>query len=158
MSKQIPLTMGEFAIVDDEDYEYLSQWKWWRNRGYAIRSFMVKGKRHIILMHRVIMQAPLNKLVDHIDGNILNNQKHNLRICTHSENMRNQHSVSGTSKYKGVYWSKDKNKWAAQIRSSNKKKFLGYFSNEKDAALAYNKAAVELHGEFAKLNEVSWYA
>lgn len=103
-------------------------------------------------LHRYITQCPKGKYVDHIDGNRLNNVRTNLRICTNAENIRNRKAVKG--KYKGVHFSKKLNKWVAQITTNYKCKHLGCFGSEKEAALAYNEAAIELHGEFAYLNKI----
>ena len=95
--KQIPLTKNKFTLVDDEDYELVNKYNWYFGAGYA-RS-MEK-----ILMHRLIMKAKKGQMIDHIDGNGLNNQRSNLRFCTHSQNMANKKGFKNTSsKYKGVY-------------------------------------------------------
>ena len=106
-------------------------------------------------MHRQIMNAPDNLVVDYIDHNDLNNRKENLRVCTFAENCRNMRSSARkTSRYKGVHWNKRMGKWAAQITFENKTYHLGYFTDETAAARAYDEKAVELHGEFASLNLV----
>ena len=150
MTKQIPLTQSKFAIVDDEDFEYLNQWKWYvhknGNNFYAVRGF---PKR--IQMHRVVMNTSDGIEVDHIDGNGLNNTRSNLRNCTHVQNMQNRKKNSdNTSGYKGVDWHNEK--WRAQITINKKIVFLGYFSSIEDAAHAYDTAAKEGHGNFAKTN------
>lgn len=149
MTKQIELTQGQVAIVDDEDFEFLNQWKWFaqkdKNTFYAVRGF---GKR--IRMHRVIMNTPNDMQVDHIDGNGLNNTRANLRNCTVAENTRNRKKPStNTSGYMGVFPSAKK--WRAEI-THGKKIHLGYFDNPVDAAHAYDQAAKEYFGEFAKTN------
>lgn len=104
-------------------------------------------------MHRLIMGAPKGKEVDHIDGNGLNNQKSNLRICDRFQNTQNCiPRKNTTSKYRGVSWGSRENKWKAQISAFNKSHYIGCFSLETKAAEAYNKKAMELFGEFAKLN------
>jgi hypothetical protein len=146
----IPLTKGKFTIVDAEDFVWLSQFKWHciiNKSAYAYHSF--NGKQ--TSMHRVIMNPPPGLVVDHIDGNGLNNCRSNLRICTIVENQRNSKGWSKTSRYKGVSWSK-KNKWASAISLNFKRIHLGYFDNEIEAAKAYDKKAAELFGEFAYLN------
>ena len=158
--KEIQLTQGKVALVDDEDFEYLNQWKWYANnmKGnfYATKAITVsKCKQKIISMHRLIMKPEKGYVIDHIDGNSLNNQKNNLRICTHAENMRNSKIYSNnTSGFKGVYWHKQTAKWMAYISYNNKITHLGLFINPKDAARAYNEAAIKFHVEFAKLNEI----
>ena len=149
----IPLTRGLFVIVDAEDYLWLSKYTWFAEgtgeNFYAVRKAAGKS----IKMHRQIMNAPNHLVVDHIDHNGLNNRKENLRICTFAENCRNlRASRHKSSKDKGVHWHKRNKKWAAQITCDHKTHHLGYFRDEIDAAKAYDKAAVELFGEFASLN------
>ncbi len=158
-SKLIPLTQGKFAIVDDGDYEFLIQWKWkYSNHGYAVRNHhigMVDGKRiqKRIYMHRLIIGALSGQYTDHINGEVLDNRRCNLRICTNQQNAANSKkwSIATSSKYKGVSWDKVNKKWTAQI-GGEERKHLGRFSSEIEAAKAYNKAALERHGEFAMLN------
>lgn len=150
--------MSAVALVDDEDFERLNEFKWCvlrkGNVFYAERRAVIDGARCLIRMHRVILNlTDPSILIDHIDRNGLNNQKYNLRECTKSQNAMNRGAVGlGTSKYKGVYWNKDRKKWAAIIQASKHKKFLGLFFSEEDAAMAYDIKAREMHGEFAKLN------
>jgi hypothetical protein len=151
--RRIPLTRGLFAIVDAEDYPLLSQYMWFAEgtgqNCYAVR----KENGESIKMHRWIMDAPDDLVVDHIDHNGLNNRKENLRICTFAENCRNlRSSRCKTSKYKGVHWNKRCRKWAAQISCDNKTYHLGYFTDETEAAYAYDEAARKYHGQFASLN------
>lgn len=151
-----------FALVDDENYEYLNQFNWFikngQNTTYAIRNDWSSGKNKSILMHREIMNINNSSiLIDHIDCNGLNNQKNNLRICNKSENARNRmancsSTLNSTSKYKGVSWDKRKNLWRSRIMIDYKEKFIGYFKDEVEAAKAYNEAALKYFGEFANLN------
>ena len=152
--KEIPLTKGYVAIVDDEDYEELSRRKWYcGSHGYAIRSSSSNAKRKTVLMHRELMGNPLGFEIDHIDHNILNNQKSNLRVCTHSDNKQNRPSPRhNTSGYKGVIFDKRSKKWYAKIGWLLSSKHLGTFATAEDAAHAYDKKAKELFGEFACLN------
>lgn len=163
MAKEIQLTQGKVALVDDEDYEYLNKWKWClrgtgRGKFYAIRGFSKSKKSNIkgsISMHRQLMKPKKGYVIDHLDGNTLNNQKNNLRICTQSQNISNQKiSVSNTSGYKGVCYDKKMNKFRAQIVCNKKRYYLGSYDNPVDAAHIYNAAAIKYHGEFAKLNEI----
>ena len=160
MAKEIQLSQGKVAIDDDEDFEYLNQWKWSANnpkgKCYAVRSITIeKGKRTRIIMHRLIMNANKGFVIDHIDGQTLNNLKSNLRICTHAENLRNRKvSVNSKSRDKGVYYDKKTEKWIAEINKDRKRVWTKYFMNPIDAAKAYNEAAIKFHGEFAKLNEI----
>jgi hypothetical protein len=135
--------------VDAADYEWLNQWQWHLENGYAART--EKGK--IILMHRQIMQPPEDMVVDHIDGNKANNCRRNLRVCTHVENMCNQRRRSGSSSvFKGVFYSKQMHKWGARCNCRGERIWLGYFDAEVEAARAYDRMAVECFGEFARLN------
>ena len=116
------------------------------------------GKHKGYIMHREIMHAKKGEYVDHINGNKNDNRKENLRIVTNQQNACNQGIRSNnTSGYKGVTWSKNKNKWNAQITTNYKRKSLGYFDCKHKAAQAYNNRAVELHGKFAKLNVIKEY-
>ena len=106
-------------------------------------------------MHRVIMDTELNMIVDHLNGNGLDNRRSNLRNCTHAENMRNRKiNKKNRSGFKGVsYYTKD-NKWRAMIKFNNLRIHIGFYIDPKDAARAYNEAAVKYHGEFANLNKI----
>ena len=160
--KEIPLTQGKIAVVDDDDYEWLSQWKWCVtkvNKGksdlyYAIRATKKEdGKQTTILMHRAILGLSFGESgVDHIDGNSLNNTKANLRLSTQSQNIANGRKRSGSSQYKGVNWQKIPQKWRAGIRLQYKSYHLGLFANEIEAAYAYDVKAKEFFGEYANLN------
>lgn len=145
-----------FAIVDDEDYEFLTQFRWHYMRGYAVRNGpYVNGKRKPIRMQRVITNCPDQLVVDHKDMNKLNNQKSNLRICTKSENSCNQNLYSANkSGYRGVAFHTKAQKYRAKITINGEEKWLGYFLDPKMAALAYDKEAKKYHGEFARLNLV----
>jgi AP2-like factor (euAP2 lineage) len=148
-----------FALVDDDDFERINKFKWTpliNKKRYAIYVKRHDGKKTIYL-HREILGLYDNKIfVDHRDKNGLNNQRDNLRIATVVQNMSNRNSCRpSSSKFKGVSWDRFCNKWKAQIASNKKKIHIGVFDNEEDAALAYNKKAVELHGEFASLNKVA---
>lgn len=155
--KYINLTQGKQAVVDDDDYETVNQFKWYYDKttGYAKRDQRIDGKRKCIYMHRFINSTAEDKLTDHINGNRLDNRKVNLRSCNHTQNHANKRlETRGTSIYKGVYWHKNRNNWMAMIRIDKKGYYLGSFSCEKQAALAYNKRAKEIFGEFARINEV----
>jgi hypothetical protein len=152
--KEIKLTRGLVAMVDDEDYDYVNQWKWQARKCrdktyYAIRSINTKGVITADIMHRIIMKTPVGMQVDHIDHNGLNNQKSNLRNCTQSQNSSNR-TAYGKSKYLGVHI-RENGKYRASIRRENKRKDLGTFKNEIDAAIAYDRAALA-YGEYANLN------
>jgi hypothetical protein len=151
MVKKIELTQGKYALVDDEDFEYLNQWKWhYHSSGYARRTDYPIG--NTIFMHRVVNKTADGYETDHKDGNRLNNQKANLRSCNSSQNkMNRRNNKESTSRFKGVFWNSQKGKWASTINNPNQK-HVGYFNDEEDAARAYDKAAVEYFGEFAYLN------
>lgn len=162
-NKLIPLTQGFSTVVDPTDYEWLNQWKWcYGSGGYALRVKLTKnsaGKvnREGILMHRLIIGTPKGWDTDHINGDTLDNRRCNLRICLHQENSRNRRKQgkAATSRYKGVTWHKYKKRWVARIvLSPGKTKSLGDFSTEKEAALAYNIAAINYFGGFAALNPI----
>ncbi len=154
--KEIKLTKGKVALVDDEDYEWLNQRKWHLTKtGYAARGERAINKKIIyIYMHRLILNVQDKTiLVDHRDMNGLNNCRNNLRTATHSQNSYNRKSESGaSSKYLGVYWNKIYKKWEVRIKSNGVNKYLGRFNNEEDAAVAYDKSAKETRGNFANLN------
>lgn len=153
--KEIPLTQGKVAIVDDSDYEYLSQFNWRYHHGYAARTTSRKSpKRTTVLMHRDIVRT--EKEVDHINGNKLDNTRSNLREATRTENCRNigKHSA-GSNMYKGVHMDSRRGKWRARIHCNNKTHWLGYFDNPHDAARMYNFWALDLYGDFARLNVIN---
>ena len=160
--KEIPLTQGKIALVDDEDYERVNSHKWYAGRDgrtfYAHRNTPIKdGKQITCIMHRFILGLGKGdgKYVDHIDHDGLNNQKSNIRIVTHSQNHMNRISLKNTSsKYKGVCWNKRAKCWHSQIRINSKFIYLGIFEDEKEAAKAYNRKAIELFGEYALLNDL----
>ena len=141
---------GRHVYVDDEDAHLLNERKWYVDGyGYVARQVKARGVRRIILLHRVILGAVAGMSVDHIDGNPANNQRANLRVCTHAENMRNRKKHSNNkSGFKGVYRSRDR--WRAQIKVNGTRIALGTFANIEDAAAAYAQAAPRYHGEFAR--------
>lgn len=153
------LTQGKYTIVDIEDYDFLTQWKWKMHLDYAHRieymgTFSNKRKFLNIKMHRLIMNTPKGMVTDHIDGNKLNNTRANLRVCTDSQNQANRKITIGSSKYKGVTWDKDANKWRSKITVNWKSIYLGTYYCEREAAKAYNTAAEKFFGEYARLNPV----
>lgn len=163
--KEIIITsavQGEKIVyVDDEDYPLIEPYNWWLVFGcgtlYAMAQIaQIQKKRIRVLMHRFIVENRgyylSGKQIDHIDGNGLNNCFSNLRICTSQQNHHNRHSRVGISKFKGVWWNKDKQKWNASIWINGKKKHLGIFADERMAAMAYDIAARQHFGDFANLN------
>ena len=144
------MTQGKYAIVDKDDYEKLSEHKWCVGKEGNV--FYAQRKEHrtkTIKMHNVIMNTPKGFEVDHRDSDGLNNQKYNLRICTHQQNMFHKRPKKGR-KYKGVYASIGK--YSVVINCNGKSLRLCGFRNEVEAAKAYDLKAKELHGEFAYLN------
>jgi hypothetical protein len=150
--KEIPLTQGKFALVDDADYDWLNQWKWcaWTPDGktfYAKRATKTKT----FFMHIVVFGV---KGVDHRDSNGLNNQRENLRAANKSQNGCNRGANQGNkSGLKGVSWAKRDKLFRARITLNGKSTQVGTFKNSIDAAKAYDAAAIKLHGEFAKTNQ-----
>ena len=158
--KKIKLTQKKFVLIDNEDYELISKYKWHTTTNnniifYVKHSYQDEKTKKIknILMHRLIMKIIDPKThVDHVNSNGLDNRKHNLRICTPAQNQMNQIKIRGRSKYKGVSWHKHGKKWQVSIQIGKKRKHLGYFHNEIEAAKAYDTAARLYFGEFARLN------
>lgn len=148
--KKIPLTKGKYALVDDIDYEHLSQWKWYYlSSGYAVRDQHINKKKFNFLMHRVIMNTPKNMDTDHINHNPLDNRRKNLRIVTTSQNLFNTSIRSdNTSGYKGVSWSKSAKKWWALIWKDKKHHSLGYYDNLEDAISARKSGEKLYFGSF----------
>lgn len=164
--KIIKTNAGDHIFVSPEDYDYLSKFTWF------LRSSKTKGRlvvkwypvrvtprpnRKQIIISREIMNCPKSMVVDHINGNTLDNRRSNLRIVTQSENSMNMtksKSSRMTSKYKGVSWSIKEKRWIAKIKKMRKSKYLGSYKCEKNAAKAYNKSAIEMFGQYAKLNQI----
>jgi hypothetical protein len=150
--KEIPITQGKFALVDDEDFEWLSKQNWYFDRGYVARKTS-RPEHKTQYMHREIMHPPDRMNIDHINHNGLDNQKSNLRICTRSENSHNQRlRFDNITGFKGITFHKRTKKWKAAITINRRGKTLGYFHTKEDAARAYDTAALQYFGEFALLN------
>jgi len=159
--KEIELTHGYVALVDDEDFERININNFFvkicPHTNYACTGMYINKKSKHKFMHHLILNiknARENKIeVDHIDGNGLNNQKHNLRICNKSQNCMNQKlRKTSTTKYKGVSWHKAANKFESHITINRKKKYLGLYNTDIEAAKVYDINAKELFGEYAYLN------
>ena len=157
-TKRIELANSRgFALVDGDDYERVSYLKWRLHpRGYA-QAGMGYGRKgtKTLLMHRLILNAGAGHAneIDHINGNKLDNRRENLRVCKPGQNKANMPPKSDNkSGFKGVSWSKNAKKWAAFVKWRGHSRYLGYFDNPVDAARAYDDAALEQWGEFAKLN------
>jgi len=149
--KIINLTQSFITVVDDEDYFRLMNFKW---KVFDSRGILYAYNTKYGAMHRMILDVcDKNIKVDHINTNGLDNQRHNLRIATHSQNGCNRNAQSNNiSGFKGVSFRKDKQKWTAEIQINKVKTRLGYFDNKFEAAIAYDNAAKKLHGEFANTN------
>lgn len=156
--REIKLTMGLAALVDDCDYDYLNKFKWCAHRSggniYAER--WIKGENRHIKMHREILGPPDGMDIDHANHNTLDNRRCNIRICTRSQNIANTEHVKKllrkTSRYRGVSKVANYNKWKATGYYMNKSIYLGSYQNEMDAAIAYNNFMIKTFGEFAILN------
>ena len=152
--KHINLTQGKIALVDDEEYEELSQHKWYAKRGtktfYAARDTGSRHNRKRLRMHRVIMGAEDGQYIDHINRNGLDNRKANLRFATVSQNQHNRpHPKNSTSGYKGISWHKIHKRWQAHITVKGQYYWLGSFTSKIEAVEAYDKKARELVGNYA---------
>jgi hypothetical protein len=157
VTKEIPLTKGAVALVDEEDYAWLSAYRWHAHgRRYAARWANEDGKRRLVYMHRQILGTGPGEQTDHKNGDGLDNRRENLRFCTSAENLRNSRKYrrkgGATSRYKGVSWHRRGGKWQACVQVGGKGRHLGHFADERAAALAYDRAAVEHFGEFARPN------
>lgn len=157
--RTIELTQGKVALVDDEDFDQVSAFRWSarKNRNsdtyYAVRTDRTSGKR-TVLMHRFLLHAQNSVEVDHINGNGLDCRRVNLRLATHSENQRNAARRSdNTSGFKGVTWNKQISKWRAYIKVDGDQVHLGYFTSKAAARNAYDEAAIRHFGEFARTNK-----
>ncbi len=150
MTREITLSGGQIALVDDADYESLMQHRWSIDgSGYA-RGWH-KGKK--VAMHRLIVGFPEGKQVDHINRIRLDNRRSNLRICTHQDNTHNvTHQVRGTCEFRGVSWVHRRQQWTVFICVDGRNKYLGGFNDSVAAAKAYDAAARKYHGDFATLN------
>lgn len=157
--KEIKLSQGMIALVDDDDYEKVNQHKWYARKNgkndayYALRWDNCSNKH--VRMHRALMEVTSELIVDHVNHNTLDNRKSNLRICNKTENCRNQRlRLQNTSGYKGVSYHKNHKKYEAKIKYNGKRLFLGYYETAKEAAISYNEKAKELFKEFAWINPI----
>lgn len=151
-ARSIPLSKGLSALIDEDDYHIVSKYKWHSSQGYAAATLINEGASTSILMHRLILNPPPGYVVDHINGTRSDNRRSNIRICSHAENLCNRPmQANNTSGYKGVSWSKRKQKWQALIESKGRQIHLGYYDNKIEAAAAYAEAAKSIHGQYFKL-------
>ena len=155
--KEIPLSQGKVALVDDEDYELVSQYRWAADRRRKSWYARTKINRKPVYMHRLILGCVKGEQVDHANVDGLDNRRRNIRKCSHGDNQHNQHlKKSNKSGYKGVFFIAKSGKYLAFIRYNHRRYHLGYFAKAEDAAAAYDVAARQLRGEFARPNsEVS---
>lgn len=158
---EIPLTQGKVALIDEEDFETVSLFKWCADKGrrtyYAVTRNRINGKQIKTYMHRLLLNLGKREQGDHINSNGLDNRRSvNLRCSTSSQNSMNQRKQNRktSSKYKGVYWSKNRKMWHVRINKNGSQINIGHFYEEDAAGQAYNFVAKELFGEFAKLNPI----
>lgn len=155
--KYIMLTNGNRAIIDDLDYDLVQGRTWMEGKSFVYAKDYLgkiggKYKWRTVLLHRLIMNPPSKKVVDHINGDILDNRRDNLRVCLNKQNVRNAKlATTNTSGYKGVSWSRQRRKWVATIYHT-KSINLGGFDTKEKAALAYDRAAKLLFGKYARTN------
>ena len=154
--REIPLTQGKVALVDDEDYETLARFRWRACRNGNVyyaqrRGNKAIGEPTVVYIHREILNAPNGSLVDHRDGDGLNNIRPNLRLVTRSQNLQNsRRSKRNTSGHKGVSWNKARGKWSANIGHDSELIHLGLYSTREEAYAAYCEASAKFHGAFGR--------
>jgi hypothetical protein len=156
--KQIQLTQGKQALVDDADYPTLNRVKWYAlakgPQTYAVHSHYEDGKKAPTrwFMHRVILQLKKGQIGDHINGNGLDNRRRNLRKATRMQNAQNRrNNRNNTSGYKGVYWFPSTGRWRARIQINNRQISLGIFDTPEEAATMYQLIALAHFGDFARI-------
>ena len=155
--KKIPLSQGEYAFVDDEDFDIVKDIKWHlfnhpSGNKYARGHIKIEGKYHNVYMHRFIMKPEAKILIDHKDGNGLNNCRSNLRYCTRSQNNSNSLYVQAKCGLRGAWFNKVVKKWESHVTKDGKKYRLGYFNTKEEAHEAFVKASLKYHGEFSPYN------
>jgi len=157
---KVEINGGLFALVNDEDCEFLSQWKWHLSGGYVQRTFRTDNGRVLSAkMHREVLKRSgmdlSGKIVDHINFNKLDNRRENLRLATSSQsNAHKKPQLNNTSGYKGVSWDKSKGKWKAAYAFRKKDYHIGYFNDVIEAARAYNEIVKVKYNNYAYLNEL----
>lgn len=154
--KRIQLVSGSYAKVDDEDCEFLNQWKWYLFVDRAISSKIITYKGRVSKhMSLLLIDRPEGMQIDHINRDALDNRKSNLRACTSSQNHMNRRlQKNNRAGFKGVHWSRSNKKYYAKIYLDGKAIFLGLYDDIYEAASTYNEAAKKWHGEFANLNKI----
>ena len=146
----IPLTQGKSVSVDQDDYWFLRIFKWHFDNGYA-------SNKDLGAMHRWLMKPAPGLLVDHIDGDRLNNTRANLRIVTNQQNQSNRRNGYGASKYVGLSWDGKFNRWKVSVTHQGKPHYVGVFRDEIEAVKAYNQKSIELRGDYAGVNVIDGY-
>lgn len=159
MTREVPLSRGLVALVDDADYELIKGYRWratpdvGRRTVYAVASIREEGRKRAVWMHRLITAAPVDSLVDHVNGDGLDNRRSNLRPCSAKQNTRNRRRhENNTTGFKGVAQDKRDGRYRAYIMVDGAQVALGGFACPLRAARAYDRAAAEHFGEFASLN------
>ncbi len=153
--KEIELTRGYVAVVDDEDYPWLSRFKWSARPSGRTCYAQRKSNSKMVAMHQLLVEITNGQEIDHRDGNGLNNRRKNLRAATRRQNSQNRTVQAHSSQYKGVSYRADVGKWRARLRHRGCLLVCGTYASEHDAGRAYNTAALELFGDFARLNIIS---
>ena len=156
--KIIKLTKNYITLIDNEDFEKVINLKWYAHKSTKNKIYAAHKNSKMIYLHRYIMNITEKKvIIDHINGNTLDNRKQNLRVCSQNQNTKNRVKVLHKNKYKGVFKINKnlKKPYMAQIMVNQKSLYLGYFKTNKEAAAAYNKAAIQYFGEFVNLNNIS---
>jgi len=153
--KEIQLTQGKVALVDDDMFDEINQFKWYANKQkntfYAVRNSKTNGKCCLILMHHEIIGRPSNGFeTDHKNGDGLRNLRSNLRHVTSRQNNQNRKNLKKTSKYPGVYWHKQSKKWCVLIRINGKQNYLGLFTDEIKAFEVYSQAVNKIGEKILK--------
>lgn len=169
---QFTLSRGEAALIDAADWEteFLFQHQsgferavtpskvpWRSSMGkwpYVRYDIQFKCKQYNVWLHRLVMQPPHDKVVDHINDNGFDNRRENLQVCTNAQNVRRARVRGGSSRFKGVYLRRSSGLWRAQIGYENGRIVIGEYETEVEAAIAYNLRAKELFGRFARLNAI----
>ncbi len=150
--REIKLHSGESVLVDDRDYKFLSQWKWYMGSGgYAQRTYTRNNRNHLVIMHRLILGNP-DGSIDHIDGDKNNNQRRNLRLATQSINSQNVKARHNCTGFRGVRNVLETGKFVGQIGHNGRRYHLGTFISADEAARAYDQKARELYGKHAFVN------
>lgn len=150
----IRLNNDRECIIDDSDYEYISQYRWYyAKHGYAARTVRSGGLKKNVYMHRFIMGAKRGEVIDHKNRNTLDNRRGNLRICTVRDNASNKRiQDNNTVGFKGIYRRKENGKWQAEIKINGKKRALGCYQFKEQAAMVYDIWAIFYYGEYALTN------